>query len=499
MIIRNLIVTLCFYLSLYFTSAKESLVRGILEAEKSMAIIGDYNLSASANVFDGYLIESYLRAFNADLEMLRSSKEILKNNTLDKNFSLKTLKYFLYVQSQLINEVQNPFESSKQSLEVLNFDFQFSEDPEIINFMKLNFLALMEFWKEYIWIYHIDSTKNTFRVHDTYLRLIASIFSIVTPRNNTYSTAPFEWMKRSWKWTVDKATIFLNPTNVIARSILVDFGIPVSNLKIDENTPTNLQIKHYYEKPKVKEQEIDIKNQTVDTVGGPMSSSGGPIGAGVGGNVPPGTVADGNIPPGNIADGGNNLGQPNVNPTDGHMGANPIGGPDPHINHNVGGVRNGGGFFRNWFGFLGNFWNRDTQTEQSGDPSIVRLMQNQAIKSNSSNAFLNLANIYLLGDEKNGIKKNRTKAIEFLKEAAERGNPQAQYNLGVMFINEDFEYSYHWFKECASRNFSLWFKGLSVIYSYNHPNNTHYNQTKADEYLDLATNLGILFFLSLIR
>ena len=100
----------------------------------------------------------------------------------------------------------------------------------------------MEFWKEYIWIYHVDSTKNIFRVHDTNLRLIVSIFSIVTPRNSTYSTTPFEWMKRLWKWSVDKATIFLNPTNVITRSILIDFGIPVSNLRIDEDKKLIFQL-----------------------------------------------------------------------------------------------------------------------------------------------------------------------------------------------------------------------------------------------------------------
>ena len=94
------------------------------------------------------------------------------------------------------------------------------------------------------------------------------------------------------------------------------------------------------------------------------------------------------------------------------MRRNPDDGADPHINPNVGGESDGRfGLFGNWFGFLRNFWYRNAQTEQSSDPSIVRIMQNQAIESNNSHAFLNLMNIYSLGDEKNGVKPKGSKAL----------------------------------------------------------------------------------------
>ena len=49
---------------------KESLERDILDAEKSITINWNCNISASANAYDGNLFESYLRAFNAVLKML---------------------------------------------------------------------------------------------------------------------------------------------------------------------------------------------------------------------------------------------------------------------------------------------------------------------------------------------------------------------------------------------------------------------------------------------
>ena len=99
------------------------------------------------------------------------------------------------------------------------------------------------------------------------------------------------------------------------------------------------------------------------------------------------------------------------------MRRNPADGACPHINPNAGGVRNGGWFwiFENWFGFFGKFWNRNAQTEQRSDPSIVRIMQNQAIKLNSSQNFLYQIDIYLLVDEKNRIKTKGSKSLEIFK------------------------------------------------------------------------------------
>ena len=77
--------------------------------------------------------------------------------------------------------------------------------------------------------------------------------------------------------------------------MLVDFGLPVSNLTIDEGTKTNLPIKHYYEKLIIEKQQNGIKNWTFDSAGSPMSSSGGPIGAD--GTTPIKEVVSGDVPP----------------------------------------------------------------------------------------------------------------------------------------------------------------------------------------------------------
>ena len=74
------------------------------------------------------------------------------------------------------------------------------------------------------------------------------------------------------------------------------------------------------------------------------------------GDVHQGIVADWNVPPGNTVDEKNNLGQQTVNPTNGQMRRNHADRACPHINPNVGGVRNGEfGLFGNRFGFLRNF------------------------------------------------------------------------------------------------------------------------------------------------
>ena len=465
MLIDNLFAVVLFFLSIYWAAAKHSLVEGIIESEKSFATTGDYNLTALMNdTFDGLLLENFIKVFNADLEILSNAKDRLGNNTLSKNLNFNALRYFLYVQSQLIDQIENPFSSNKQSLEALNFDFQFSEDQELTNYIKINFLALMEFWKEYIWIYHLDSKKNSLKIHDTYVRLISSIFSTVTSKNSTYSITPFEWIKSFCKWTVDKASIFLNPAHLIAKTIQKDFGIMPPNIDINENTKTNLPSSFYYA-PQTPQAENFAANAN-EVAGGPVNTA-----------TPGGTLgADGNPV--------QNVGNEAINPADNQFGPNPEANPNPNIN----GIRNGGGWFGNWFGFLGNFWNKDKKANE--EPLIIKYNEDKAKETNNSQIYYQLAATFIFGDQKHGILPNRTKALMYFAEASNRGNSEAMYNLGVMNLEEDLNTSYKWFQKWADANFSLWFKGLAVIYGYNHPNNTYFNMTKSEEYFDLAINLG---------
>lgn len=116
-----------------------------------MALNNEFNIDIiKEKTYDGYLLNSYLSLFNAYPQAINSTTMLNSTTALASNFSYKALMYFKYVQSLITNEVTSAHGESKQSLEELNFDFQMTVDPEIQMYEKLNYLALMEFWKEYI-------------------------------------------------------------------------------------------------------------------------------------------------------------------------------------------------------------------------------------------------------------------------------------------------------------------------------------------------------------
>mmetsp|Transcript_2393 Transcript_2393/g.3100 ORF Transcript_2393/g.3100 Transcript_2393/m.3100 type:complete len:123 (+) Transcript_2393:86-454(+) len=122
-----------------------------MEVEKNMALNNEFNIDIiKEKTYDGFLLNSYLSLFNAYPQAINSTTTLNSTTALANNFSYKALMYFKYVQSLITNEVTSAHGESKQSLEELNFDFQITVDPEIQMYEKLNYLALMEFWKEYI-------------------------------------------------------------------------------------------------------------------------------------------------------------------------------------------------------------------------------------------------------------------------------------------------------------------------------------------------------------
>lgn len=154
--------------------AKQELIKGLMEIDKEIMTdpTGEVNMTDIAmHTYDETLLELYYRTFlgnfsikklnNSEIELVDIGKDFSLENLVEvsnqlqqfkgsKNMNLNALRYFLYTQSILINEIDNPYEEEVPTLEQLNFDFQFNQDPEIVHFGKLNYLALMEFWKEYV-------------------------------------------------------------------------------------------------------------------------------------------------------------------------------------------------------------------------------------------------------------------------------------------------------------------------------------------------------------
>lgn len=154
--------------------AKQELIKGLMEIDKQVMInpTKEVNMTdVAAHTYDAKLLGIYYNAFlgkfntpepfddkthlvelinDFDLENLVSVNNKLAELKERKFMNLDTLRYFLYTQSILIKEVDNPYDGEAPTLEQLNFDFQFNQDLEILHFEKLNYLALMEFWKEYV-------------------------------------------------------------------------------------------------------------------------------------------------------------------------------------------------------------------------------------------------------------------------------------------------------------------------------------------------------------
>ena len=113
----------------------------------------------------------------------------------NKNMNKRALKYFLFIQSLLIDQIENPFINEIPDLSEMNFDFQYHIDNEIQFHEKINYLALFEFWKEYLCNFHQKSSKDLHQIHDDYMRLLMLLFPSENKKNKYLK--PFEWINNN--------------------------------------------------------------------------------------------------------------------------------------------------------------------------------------------------------------------------------------------------------------------------------------------------------------
>lgn len=122
-----------------------------MEVDELLAQGYEFNVTEIIdNTYDGNLLKKYYKVFSGDLDKITNATDSLLEKPNVKNLNSRALRYFLHTQSLLIDEIKSPFSGDVPSLEELNFDFQYYEDQEIVALQKLNYLALMEFWKDYI-------------------------------------------------------------------------------------------------------------------------------------------------------------------------------------------------------------------------------------------------------------------------------------------------------------------------------------------------------------
>lgn len=179
-------------------SPNQSLVSGFKEVDQHLTLNSkNRNISSIADrTYDGNLLRSYYYALTFDLPYINNAISELQNHTNDKIMNEKAMTYFLHSQSLLIEQLKTPY-SEVMSLEQLNFDFQYHEDMQIQLAKKVNYLALAEFWKEYVCIYHQNSPKELIQIHEDYMRLLMMLVPKESRKNKHLK--PFEWINNNCK------------------------------------------------------------------------------------------------------------------------------------------------------------------------------------------------------------------------------------------------------------------------------------------------------------
>lgn len=78
--------------------------------------------------------------------------------------------------SLLVNELKSPYPDGMPNYDELNIDTSYHNDWEIYENDKLNYLAQMEFWKDYICLFHQQNNDTEIvKIHDDYIKLIKKL------------------------------------------------------------------------------------------------------------------------------------------------------------------------------------------------------------------------------------------------------------------------------------------------------------------------------------
>ena len=462
------------------------------------------------NTYDHTLLEGLYNSVSGNLHCINHTWEHSNFNstwvqesyteltkfTKSKNLNRRAIKYYLYTQSLLVNEIESPFGKEIPELSKLNFDFQYYEDTEIQKNEKLNYLALMEFWKEYVWVYHQNSPPELIKIHDEYMRLLVMLFPERSKKKENLK--PFEWMNHNCKCTVDKAAIFLNPAKMAHDYYISRKGVLPLQPSISDNTELDLSYDHYYPKGEIEKAKIQISQEGIIANGVPHGANEVPHGAN---GVPHGA----NEVPHGVNGAPNNPGEAGPQPAEQLGNQNPNGNMNGEnlgngINPAEGVPNRGNGFLGGWnplrflsnTRYFGNLFAPNKPPVESDpdldEPVQMRLLKEDALKHNESGLYLNIANLYMVGHTDIGLLQNEEKAWKYYKVAADLDNPIAIHNIAVKEKQNNQSYSLELFQRWAKLNFPHWYIGLGLLYKS--PNFQQNNISLAIEFFETALSLN---------
>lgn len=224
------------------------MVEGIFDYEAFL--YSNLTLPNDTTIYDANILHNYAGVFTRANHSVPFEKKALMKDPSNKNLNLNALKYFLQLQSMLVDEIPNPNNNSWTHLEEINFDFQYNVDQEVLTYKKLSYPALMEFWKDYICLYHSKSSKEIGSIHDNYMRLLKMLLPKNATKEGNNVMKSYEWVNKNCKCTLDKATIFLNPS-IRAKEFFYGMKGAIPNYpEINEHTPVDMSLEAYYPNPK---------------------------------------------------------------------------------------------------------------------------------------------------------------------------------------------------------------------------------------------------------
>ena len=105
------------------------------------------------------------------------------------------------------------------------------------------------------------------------------------------------------------------------------------------------------------------------------------------------------------------------------------------------------------------------------------------------NAALAQYNIGFMYQNGEGVQKDFNQAVKWFEKAADQGDVQAQYSLGMMYLNEkDYKRAPYWFKQASNQGNAQAQYNLGMIYFNGEGVKKDYK--RAAEWFSLSCNGG---------
>jgi hypothetical protein len=118
----------------------------------------------SPQTYDGPLLNIFQGILSANFSAYPSF--LSSSRSTNSNFS--ALRYFVHVLSMIVDGVEDPYMYT-------NMDSKVERDEEIDRFEKLDYTALLEFWKEFMWYDKSMTQGNKTEIRNEFLAFLSTI------------------------------------------------------------------------------------------------------------------------------------------------------------------------------------------------------------------------------------------------------------------------------------------------------------------------------------